>query len=189
MVGEETQMKKYTIMIFLLMIAAGVFAWDLAGMSKIEPATDISYGPMCETGVETIISKEVSTDRYSVDCFKAFLIHQHYEAIRAAWEKELASKVYLGNYRLTAYCPCEKCCGVNTGMTASGTRATAGRTIGVNPEDIPYGTIVIIGDKKYVAEDTGGAIGHKHIDIFFNTHEEALAFGVHHEDVYILKEE
>ena len=94
------------------------------------------------------------------------------------------AKEYLGKYKLTAYCPCEKCCGVNTGITATGTKATEGRTIGVNPKDIPYGTVVVIDGKEYVAEDTGGAIGHNHIDIFFNNHEDAINFGTKYADVY-----
>lgn len=94
------------------------------------------------------------------------------------------TKEYLGRYKLTAYCPCEKCCGTNTGKTATGTMATQGRTIGVNPKDIPYGTVVEIDGREYVAEDTGGAIGHNHIDIFFENHADALDFGVQYADVY-----
>lgn len=94
------------------------------------------------------------------------------------------TKEYLGRYKLTAYCPCEKCCGTNTGKTATGTIATQGRTIGVNPKDIPYGTVVEIDGKEYVAEDTGGAIGNNHIDIFFDNHADALDFGVKYADVY-----
>lgn len=77
----------------------------------------------------------------------------------------------------TAYCPCEKCCGKTDGITATGTRATAGRTIAVDPTVIPYGTEVIINGNTYVAEDCGGAIKENRIDVYFDTHEEALQFG------------
>lgn len=77
----------------------------------------------------------------------------------------------------TAYCPCVKCCGKTDGITATGTKATAGRTIAVDPDVIPYGTEVIINGHTYVAEDCGGAINKNDIDIFFDTHEEALQFG------------
>ena len=77
----------------------------------------------------------------------------------------------------TAYCPCEKCCGKCDGITATGTKATAGRTIAVDPSIIPYGTEVVIAGNTYIAEDCGGAIKGNAVDIFFDTHEEALTFG------------
>lgn len=78
----------------------------------------------------------------------------------------------------TAYCPCMQCCGKTDGITATGTKATAGRTVAVDPSIIPYGTKLIINGNTYIAEDCGGAIkGANRIDIFFNTHEEALQFG------------
>ena len=77
----------------------------------------------------------------------------------------------------TAYCACVKCCGKDDGITATGTKAKAGRTIAVDPSVIPYGTEVIINGHTYIAEDCGGAIKGDKIDVFFDTHEEALKFG------------
>ena len=77
----------------------------------------------------------------------------------------------------TAYCPCVKCCGKTDGITATGTKAIAGRTIAVDPSVIPYGTEVIINGNTYIAEDCGGAINGNDIDIFFDSHEAALQFG------------
>jgi len=52
--------------------------------------------------------------------------------------------------------------------TATGTTATAGRTIAVDPKVIPYGTKVYIeGYGIRIAEDCGGFRGN-HIDIFVN---------------------
>lgn len=87
----------------------------------------------------------------------------------------------------TAYCDCVKCCGKTDGITATGTKATAGRTIAVDPSVIPYGTEVIINGNTYIAEDCGGAVDGNEIDIFFNTHEEALNFGRRTLTAYILK--
>ena len=117
-------------------------------------------------------------------------VEVHYEPPKTeaeAEETEVITKTSLGRYKLTAYCPCEKCCGVNTGITATGTKATEGRTIGVNPNDIPYGSVIEINGQQYVAEDTGGSIGHNHIDIFLNNHEDAIAFGTKHAEVYLLE--
>lgn len=82
-------------------------------------------------------------------------------------------------FEATAYCACPKCCGKwADGITASGTKATAKRTISVDSKLIPLGSKVEIeGLGTYTAEDTGGAIKGKIIDIYFDTHEEALKFG------------
>lgn len=88
----------------------------------------------------------------------------------------------------TAYCPCAKCCGKSDGITATGTKATAGRTIAVDPSIIPYGTEIIIDGITYVAEDCGGAVKGNAVDIFFDTHEEALKFGRQKKVAYVLKD-
>jgi 3D (Asp-Asp-Asp) domain-containing protein len=92
----------------------------------------------------------------------------------------------LGEFRLTAYCSCEKCCGkyaLNRPLdengnqivyTASGEIAVAGYTIAVDPSVIPYGSEVIINGHTYIAEDCGGSVKGNKIDICFPTHYEAL---------------
>lgn len=100
----------------------------------------------------------------------------------------------------TAYCACYDCCGKYPGnkwygITATGTRAKVG-TIAVDPKVIPLGTEVYIeglgGAKNYgfaTAEDTGGAIKGKIIDLYFNTHKETVNWGRQQVNVYILKEQ
>jgi 3D (Asp-Asp-Asp) domain-containing protein len=96
-----------------------------------------------------------------------------------------SDKKYMGRFKLTGYCACMYCCGKTDGITSTGVKAKAGRTIAVDPRVIPYGSIVIINGKEYVAEDCGGAIKNKKIDIFFNTHNEALEWGVKYAEVYV----
>lgn len=84
--------------------------------------------------------------------------------------------VSLGEYRISAYCPCEKCCLKSDGITASGTQATAGRTAAMN--GVPFGTKIVIDGHEYTVEDRGGGLGSKIIDIYFDTHEEALNSGL-----------
>lgn len=92
----------------------------------------------------------------------------------------------LGRFKLTAYCACPKCCGASAdGLTYTETVATQGRTIAVDPDVIPLGSVVVINGRKYVAEDIGGAIDGKRVDIFFDSHAEALEFGVQYADVSI----
>lgn len=100
------------------------------------------------------------------------------------------SLIELGEFKLTAYCPCKKCCGKDEsdpyyGITASGAHATANHTIAVDPRVIPMGSEVIINGHTYVAEDVGGAIKENRIDIYFDSHQEALTFGVQYATVYV----
>ena len=88
---------------------------------------------------------------------------------------------------LTAYCPCVKCCGKSDGITASGTQATEGRTVAVDTRLIPYGTEISIDGKTYIAEDCGGKVKGYTIDVFFDSHEEALNFGRQTKTVKIYK--
>lgn len=97
-------------------------------------------------------------------------------------EPELKS---LGRFKLTAYCACSKCCGKSDGITASGTKAKQGRTIAVDPKLISYGTKVVINGRTYIAEDCGGSIKQNRIDVFFNSHKDALNFGVQYAEVFI----
>lgn len=88
-------------------------------------------------------------------------------------------------FTVTAYCSCRICCGNYspevTGReshTATGTVPQQGRTIAVDPRVIPYGTSVHIdGLGDFIAEDCGGNIRQNHIDVYFASHEEAVAFG------------
>ena len=80
-------------------------------------------------------------------------------------------------YKITAYCSCSKCCGKTTGRTASGTQATAGRTVAA-PAKFAFGTKLNIGGHIYTVEDRGGAIQGNRIDIYVNSHSAALQWGV-----------
>lgn len=97
----------------------------------------------------------------------------------------------LGEFRLTAYCPCSRCCGKTDGITSTGTTAAEGRTIAVDPRVIPYGSSVTIyfadgTSHTYTAEDCGGAIKENRIDVFFADHQAAREFGV--QTAYVYKE-
>ena len=96
--------------------------------------------------------------------------------------KRNISLINIGEYRLTAYCGCEKCCGQwsKYNLTASGTTPQQGRTVACN--SLEFGTELVINGNKYVVEDRGGMKGNT-IDIYFNSHEAALAFGVQYAKV------
>jgi 3D (Asp-Asp-Asp) domain-containing protein len=98
----------------------------------------------------------------------------------------------------TAYCPCGECCGWKlnwlgravhssgrnrgkpkaVGITASGTKAKPG-TIAADTRYYPFGTVIYVPGYGYgVVQDRGGDIRGRHrLDLFFNTHKEALRWG------------
>lgn len=95
----------------------------------------------------------------------------------------------LGNFKITAYCPCEICCDQwADGLTFTETIALPNHTISVDPEIIPLGSKVLIDGKEYVAEDIGGAIKGNIIDMFFASHEETIQYGVQYHEVYLIEE-
>lgn len=88
-------------------------------------------------------------------------------------------------YKVTAYCSCSKCCGKKTGRTASGTKATAGRTVAASSK-FKFGTKLKINGKTYIVEDRGGAVKGNKIDVYMNSHSAALAWGVKYLPVEVL---
>ena len=90
-----------------------------------------------------------------------------------------------GTFKVTAYCNCSACCGKSTGITASGTHATAGRTIAADTSKFSFGTKLKIGDHIYTVEDRGSAINGNKIDVYFDSHSAALQWGVKYCEVYV----
>lgn len=90
---------------------------------------------------------------------------------------------YLGTYTLTAYCGCEACNGGNAGITAMGVKPSEGWTVACN--SLPLGTQISINGSTYEVQDTGN-MNDGTIDIFMNSHDEALNFGVQSADVYVI---
>lgn len=86
-------------------------------------------------------------------------------------KKEINSWRKIENVKLTAYCPCDECSGGWGKQTKLGTTAKEGRTIAVDPKLIPLGSEVLIEGKVYIAEDIGGAVKGKVIDIYFDEHK------------------
>lgn len=90
---------------------------------------------------------------------------------------------YIGEFLLTGYCPCASCCDKIDGQTASGVYATSNHTIATDSR-FEFGTEFIIDGNVYTVEDRGGAIKGNRIDVFFDTHSEALNFGKKSVSVY-----
>ena len=100
---------------------------------------------------------------------------------------EQPKREYIGEFAVTAYCPCEKCCGKwsnpDNPVTASGYPAIEGVTVGADWGALPVGTVIeiegigrrTVQDKpaKWIIEKYDGKV----LDLFFSRHEDALKFG------------
>lgn len=96
--------------------------------------------------------------------------------------EELQKWRALGQFTVTYYWPGEDIYGR---LTSTGAIAEEERTIAVDPSIIPYGSIVLINGKEYVAQDCGGAIKGNKIDIFV----DSLKMQKYTVEIYIKREE
>ncbi len=120
--------------------------------------------------------------------------------IPAVEKQEEPEKEFIGEFTITYYCSCQKCCGVwatkrpvvngkEIVYTASGAIAEVGITVAVDPSKIPYGTKLYIEGVGYrVAQDCGGAIRENRIDVYMADHEAALEAGKHSANVYLVND-
>ena len=90
--------------------------------------------------------------------------------------------VDIGDYKLTFYCNCRRCCGRWAGgPTASGAMPAEGRTVACGA--LPLGTrIMIAGQGEFIVEDRG--VTGKHIDIYMDSHSACLKKGVQRGEVF-----
>lgn len=97
------------------------------------------------------------------------------------------SLVPLGIFKSTAYCPCYSCSEGWGRNTSTGAMASASHTIAVDPRVVPYGSKLMINGIIYTAEDRGGGVRGKHIDIFFNSHGETRQYGARNVEVFLVQ--
>ena len=97
-------------------------------------------------------------------------------------ERAGITRVHLGLCKVSGYCPCKECTGkeeteTGYGITASGTKAEAGKTLAANMHFITAGSVVEIDGVEYIAEDTAPDLWRYEYRIYFDTHAEAEAYG------------
>lgn len=188
-----------TIFIFLIILAFNRYANAYktaeatmqANKEKIEQCKTIKE--QLHITAETIRQQEWYDTEFVNLLSAKWMAQNEYQKSLEEANKELQeslTRVYLGNFKITHYCNCSKCCGKWAGgLTASGTKPTQGRTIAVDTKVIPMGSKVEINGHIYTAEDTGGAIKGNKIDIFISSHSEAYRKGtLKNVPVYIIKE-
>ena len=103
-----------------------------------------------------------------------------------------------GEFTVTHYCICQRCCGKSPespayGITASGRYAEPGWSAAVDPSVIPLGSMIAVdygdGERHYYrADDTGSAISGKRLDVCMASHQAALEAGVKTAMVWVVEE-
>lgn len=145
-----------------------------------------STEPIAEGDIDTIGTGSDAGDREVYET-RSDDIGENIEAsIEIAENPEEPALEYLGEWTITAYCGCAECCGSWGNATASGEPPISGHTVACNV--LPFYTQVMIDGVTYTVEDTGSTpYGDAWIDIYFDSHEEALVYGLHTTSVYIVR--
>jgi 3D (Asp-Asp-Asp) domain-containing protein len=124
-------------------------------------------------------SSEIVTEESYEDSVSEASYEESYEETSSS---SSSSGTYLGTFKLTGYCNCASCCGTAGNATASGVYPTSGHTVAM--AGVPFGTQLLINGTVYTVEDLGTPYGH--VDIYFDSHSSALAFGLQYAEVYQL---
>ncbi len=157
-------------------LSAAIIAYSAMDvMLPIPAALSISGEPAC---VVPAASASVPPARTHTDLP---VVHPGVQAIRAGGYAIPADHPHppLGRFKLTAYSGPQG--GKARAITATGTSARAGRTVAVDPKVIPLGSRIFIeGIGERIAEDVGGAVKGRHIDVYVPSIPAANRFGIKH---------
>lgn len=127
------------------------------------------------------------------DASEPSILAKQFELVNATSNDEILPPKYtyisLGEFKVTAYCPCRECSGKWGTLSSTGEQLKEGHSVAVNPRVIPYGTHIYIGETEYVAVDCGGKVKGKHIDIYFEDHDTTVDFGVQQLEVFVKEKE
>lgn len=97
-------------------------------------------------------------------------------------EDDFQEPVVFEDCHVTTYCNCEVCCGEFAWKhtTSTGAETIEGITVAVDPNVIPYGSIIELDGHFYIAQDCGGAIDGMEIDVYIEdvggNHTRCYAF-------------
>ena len=145
----------------VLIISIGLLVWSIVQAHQLNKLTE-EAGEVAEEA--SLIAQEIT------------------------YEETTPTTTCLGEYTITGYCACEKCCGKwakdrpdNIVLGASGKELTSGYSVASNGFD--FGTVLEIEGLGIVEvqDRTSSQIDKRYdgkvIDIYFSSHEDALSFG------------
>lgn len=189
---ERIALISFIFIVLLITCTIIVFASNAANTDE-----SIDSGDTCSRFVVPITETSVSENSTSENVAKDSVESGDNAEIDIVVTEPQETFVSLGEFKLTAYCPCTKCCGkwgenrptdANGNMivvTASGRYAKENWTVAADTSMLPFGTRIYINGYEYEVQDRGGAIKENRIDIYFDDHQEALNFGIQYAEVMI----
>ena len=96
-------------------------------------------------------------------------------------------EISLGQFKVTGYCGCQQC-SKGHNLTYSGTVPTPGHTISADLNYFPIGTRLQIDGTVYTVEDKGSSVNGNILDIYYGSHQEALAKGTYTAEVFLIQD-
>lgn len=198
--------KPYIGTIIVILWVVGFGFWVKCGEEQAGPVQSGSKDPVQSGSVEKAQPKTIEVTQSGSTPKRVEVPRDIIEPSRG-FDPNMWVKYRRLDMRASAYTLSEQSCGKprtapGYGMTATGTRAKAFRTVSVDPNVIPLGSELYIDfpgsafdnmDGVYIAEDTGGGVNGNEIDVFFGedkpgqaiVENEALVFGRQTVTVYI----
>jgi 3D (Asp-Asp-Asp) domain-containing protein len=186
---REITVKDTVVYLLLSLIIAFCVTITIKVYAMEEAVTEIT-----STTETTTVAQETTTEEETTDI-----------PLTTVKFEDIPDLTELGTFKLTAYCPCHDCCHyklddgtwncggegsekckhlVENPKTSIGKTPKSNNTVAVDPRKVPYGTKLYINGKYYEASDCGGAVKDNVIDIYFDTHEEAVNFGSKYAKVF-----
>ena len=180
---EMTTWQKEAIGVLVISTTANIALYArIVGLDKALDAIAVEYQAQIESAERT---RDLAVEQLEAAVLQTEADRQARAEQAAAYEA-IGVYQYIGECTITAYCPCEECCGRwADGVTATGLPAGPG-VVAVDPEVIPLGATVIIDGQRYLAADTG--VTGKHVDVCLPDHEDTVAHGVRIAEVWVSAE-
>lgn len=173
-------MKKLPAIIFLLINIIIIFAFVIQANEAISLTTQAR-----QTHIEAQeLHQEILALREKAKSFNPNKKEESPPVIKAD------KLISIGEYEITYYCSCSLCCGKSDGITASGTKAVEGITVGADTKILPFGSVIYIeGLGERNVQDRGGAIKGNKLDVYVESHEKALKMGRHKSKVFLIEKD
>ena len=139
---------------------------------------------------KTELSTEVNRLKELVTDYEAILLDKNIQITNLEEDIDVLKKSkakYIGQFKISYYCACEKCCGKSDAITASGKKAAEGVTVAADGNLLPFGTkIYIRGLGWREVQDRGGAIKGNVLDVYVSSHDHIPPQGTYSADVWVV---